>query len=132
MSKSYGNTIRLTDEPDTLKQIVRNMVTDPARVRRQDPGNPDICPVGDYHDVFSDEKRVSEVDHGCRTAGIGCIECKGWLFDSLQQRMKPIHERRKELEKRPDYVNDVLADGSKKARSVASQTMVEVREAMKI
>jgi tryptophanyl-tRNA synthetase len=132
MSKSYGNTIRLTEEPDVLKTIIRNMVTDPARVRRQDPGNPDICPVGDYHDVFSDEKRIAEVDHGCRTAGIGCIECKGWLFESIQRRLEPIYARRKELEARPDYVRDVLAEGARKAKAVASETMSEVREAMKI
>jgi tryptophanyl-tRNA synthetase len=132
MSKSYGNAIRLNEEPATLRQIIRNMVTDPARVRRQDPGNPDICPVGDYHDVFSDKERVAEVDHGCRTAGIGCIDCKGWLFDSLQKRLQPVYERRREIEKRPQDVADVLAEGAGKARVVAGQTMAEVREAMKI
>ena len=85
MSKSYGNAIALTEKPEIVKQTLKTMVTDPARVRRQDPGNPDVCPVGDYHKVFSDEKRIAQVDQGCRSAGIGCIECKMWLFESLQK-----------------------------------------------
>ncbi len=109
MSKSYGNTITLTEKPAVMKEIVRNMVTDPARVRRQDPGNPDICPVGDYHDVFSSPKRVMEVDQGCRTAGIGCVECKMWLFESLQKKLGPFYERRQQLEGREDDVMDIMA-----------------------
>jgi len=132
MSKSYGNTITLTEKPAVMKEIVRNMVTDPARVRRQDPGNPDICPVGDYHDVFSNPKRVIEVDQGCRTAGIGCVECKMWLFESLQKKLGPFYERRQQLEGREDDVMDILNEGSKKAKEVAGQTMAQVREAMKI
>jgi tryptophanyl-tRNA synthetase len=132
MSKSYGNTIALNEKPDAMKEIVRNMMTDPARARRTDPGNPDICPVGDYHDVFSDKKRVAEVDHGCRTAGIGCIQCKMWLFESLQQRLGPISERRQQLESHPDDVMDILNEGSKKANATAGETMVEVRKALKI
>src|SRR5437899_6064624 len=108
------------------------MVTDPARVRRTDPGKPDICPVGDYHDVFSDKIRVAEVDQGCRTAGIGCVECKMWLFDSLQKRLGPLYERRRPLEAHPGDVRDILSQGSKKAKIAAGQTMSEVREAMKI
>jgi tryptophanyl-tRNA synthetase len=132
MSKSYGNTISLSERPEVMKAIVRNMVTDPARIRRTDPGNPDICPVGDYHDVFSEKSRVAEVDHGCRTAGIGCVECKMWLFESLQKRLGPFYERRRELESHPDDVMDILNEGSKKARTVASETMAEVRKAIKI
>ena len=132
MSKSYGNTITLTEKPAVMKEIVRNMVTDPARVRRQDPGNPDICPVGDYHDVFSRPKRVMEVDQGCRTAGIGCVECKMWLFESLQKKLGPFYERRQQLEGREDDVMDILNEGSKKAKEVAGQTMAQVREAMRI
>jgi tryptophanyl-tRNA synthetase len=132
MSKSYRNTIALTEKPEVMKDIVRNMVTDPARVRRTDPGNPDICPVGDYHDVFSDKNRVAQVDHGCRTAGIGCVECKMWLFDSLQKRLAPIYERRQDLESHPGDVMDVFNEGSKKAKAVAAETMTEVRKAMKI
>ena len=132
MSKSYANTITLTERPAVMKEIVRNMVTDPARVRRQDPGNPDICPVGDYHDVFSSPKRVMEVDQGCRTAGIGCVECKMWLFESLQKKLGPFYERRQQLEGREDDVMDILNEGSKKAKEVAGQTMAQVREAMRI
>ncbi len=132
MSKSYGNTIALSENPDKLKEIVRNMVTDPARVRRQDPGNPDICPVGDYHDVFSDPKRVAEVDQGCRSAGIGCVQCKSWLFESLQQKLGPIYERRTDLEAHRDQVVDILNEGSRKAKIVAGETIAGVREAMKI
>jgi tryptophanyl-tRNA synthetase len=132
MSKSYGNTIALSQKPDEMREIVRNMLTDPARIRRQDPGNPDICPVGDYHDVFSDEKRVAEVDQGCRTAGIGCIDCKKWLFDSLQRTLGPVYERRRELEARKDDVVDILNDGAARAKAVAGETMHQVREAIKI
>ncbi len=132
MSKSYNNTIALSEKPAVMKEIVRNMVTDPARIRRQDPGNPDICPVGDYHDVFSDKNKVAQVDQGCRTAGIGCVECKMWLFESLQQRLGPIYERRQEWESHPGDVKDILEAGSKKAKVVAGDTMVEVRNAMKI
>jgi tryptophanyl-tRNA synthetase len=132
MSKSYGNTIALSEKPETMKEIVRNMMTDPARQRRTDPGNPDICPVGDYHDVFSDKNRVAEVDQGCRSAGIGCIQCKTWLFESLQKRLGPIYERRRELEAHPDNVMDILNEGAKKAKTVAGETMAEVRKAMKI
>jgi len=132
MSKSYGNTITLNEKPEVLKEIVRNMVTDPARVRRTDPGNPDICPVGDYHDVFSEKDKVAEVDHGCRTAGIGCVQCKMWLFDSLMKRLGPVQEKRRELESHPQDVLDILNDGSRKAKAAASETMDEVRKAMKI
>src|SRR5438093_4128952 len=113
-------------------EIVRNMVTDPARGRRTDPGNPDSCPVGDYHDVFSDKNRVAEVDQGCRTAGIGCVQCKMWLFDSLQRRLGSLYERRQQLESRPNDVMDILNEGSKRAKQVARETMVEVRRAIKI
>jgi len=132
MSKSYGNTITLNEKPEVLKEIVRNMVTDPARVRRTDPGNPDICPVGDYHDVFSEKDKVAEVDHGCRTAGIGCVQCKMWLFDSLMKRLGPVQEKRRELESHPQDVLDILNDGSRKAKAAAIETMDEVRKAMKI
>ena len=132
LHKRYGNTIALNEKPDAMKETVRNMMTDPARARRTDPGNPDICPVGDYHDVFSDKNKVAEVDHGCRTAGIGCIQCKMWLFESLQQRLGPIYERRQQLESHPDDVMDILNEGSKKANATAGETMTEVRKAMKI
>src|SRR6185295_12424995 len=132
MSKSYGNAIALTEKPEVVKQTLKTMVTDPARVRRQDPGNPDVCPVGDYHKVFSDEKRIAQVDQGCRSAGIGCIECKMWLFESIQKKVGPIYQRRQELETKKDDVAGILEDGARKAQAAAGETMVLVRDAMKI
>ena len=132
MSKSYNNSIALSDRPEKIKETMRTMVTDPARVRRQDKGNPDVCPVGDYHKVFSDKETLSWVDQGCRTAGIGCIECKMRLFDNLQKRLEPLTARRQELEKHPDEVRDILNDGAKRAQAVAAETMAEVRKAVKI
>src|SRR5262245_14454470 len=132
MSKSYNNSIALSDKPEKIKETIRTMVTDPARIRRQDPGNPDVCPVGDYHKVFSDKETLSWVDQGCRSAGIGCIECKMRLFDNLQKRLAPLTARRQELEKHPDDVRDVLKEGATKARAIAEETMTEVRKAVKI
>ena len=132
MSKSYNNAIALSDRPETIRQTVKTMVTDPARVRRQDPGNPDVCPVGDYHKVFSDQETLAWVDQGCRTAGIGCIECKMKLFDNLQQRLEPLTARRRELEQHPGDVHDILNDGARRAKDVAAETMAEVRRAVKI
>lgn len=130
MSKSYGNTIMLTDPEPVVRQKLKTMVTDPARVRRTDPGDPDLCPVGDLHKIFSDRATVSKVDEGCRTAGIGCIECKGWAADSLVQILNPMQERRRKYETNPRLAWDILEAGSAKARKVASSTMDEVREAM--
>lgn len=132
MSKSYGNTILLTDPEPVVRQKLKTMVTDPARVRRSDPGNPDVCPVGDLHKIFSDRETNAEVDAGCRSAGIGCIECKGWAADSLVQILKPMQERRKKYEDNPRLAWDILEAGSERARRVASATMNEVREAMKM
>ncbi|GAC1431479.1 MAG: tryptophan--tRNA ligase [Terriglobales bacterium] len=130
MSKSYGNTIMLTDPEPVVRQKLKTMVTDPARVRRTDPGNPDVCPVGDLHKIFSDRTTVTKVDQGCRSAGIGCIECKSWAADSLVQILNPMQERRKKYETNPQLAWDILEAGSAKARKVASSTMDEVREAM--
>jgi tryptophanyl-tRNA synthetase len=132
MSKSYGNTILLTDPEPVVRQKLKTMVTDPARVRRTDPGNPDVCPVGDLHKIFSDHETIAKVDVGCRSAGIGCIECKGWAADSLVQILKPMQERRKKYEENPRLAWDILEAGSERARKVASGTMNEVREAMKM
>jgi tryptophanyl-tRNA synthetase len=107
-------------------------VTDPARVRRTDPGNPDVCPVGDLHKIFSDRETNAKVDTGCRSAGIGCIECKSWAADSLVQILRPMQERRKKYEDNPRLAWDILETGSDRARKVASTTMNEVREAMKM
>jgi tryptophanyl-tRNA synthetase len=132
MSKSYGNAIYLKDDPDTVRQKLRPMLTDPARKRRSDPGNPDVCPVYDLHRIFTPEGDRQSVAHGCRTAGIGCLDCKAKLAEHMLEKLKDIHARRPEFEKRPDLVWDVLLDGSRRAREVAEATMEEVRSAMKI
>jgi tryptophanyl-tRNA synthetase len=130
MSKSYGNTIELSDPEPVVRQKLKTMVTDPARVRRKDPGDPDKCPVGDLHKVFSSAETLAKVYDGCRSAGIGCIECKGWAADALVQILNPIQERRARFT--PGEVEDILKDGSDRARNRAEQTMVEVRAAMKL
>ena len=132
MSKSYGNTIMLTDPEQTVRQKLKTMVTDPARVRRSDPGNPDVCPVGDLHKIFSSAETMEKVNTGCRSAGIGCIECKGWAADALVQILNPMQERRKQYESNPRLAWDILEAGSAKAREVADATMREVRGAMKM
>jgi len=106
------------------------MVTDPARVRRTDPGNPDVCPVGDLHKIFSDTETMAKVNQGCRSAGIGCIECKGWAADSLVSILNPMQARRKKYEDNPRLAWDILEAGTARARKVANATMDEVREAM--
>jgi tryptophanyl-tRNA synthetase len=130
MSKSYGNTIMLTDPELVVRQKLKTMVTDPARVRRTDPGNPDLCPVGDLHKIFSSAETMAKVNAGCRSAGIGCIECKGWAADALVQILNPMQERRKKYEENPRLAWDILETGSAKARDVASATMGQVRASM--
>jgi tryptophanyl-tRNA synthetase len=130
MSKSYGNTILLTDPEPVVRQKLKTMVTDPARVRRSDPGNPDICPVGDLHKIFSDRATMEKVNIGCRSAGIGCIECKSWAADALVQLLVPMQERRKKFEENPRLAWDILEAGTEQARKAAGETMADVREAM--
>jgi tryptophanyl-tRNA synthetase len=130
MSKSYGNTIMLTDLEPVVRKKMKTMVTDPARVRRTDPGNPDVCPVGDLHKIFSDRTTILKVDEGCRSAGIGCIECKGWAADALVSILNPMQERRKKYEDNPRLAWDILEAGSSRASKVAGATMDEVRDAM--
>ena len=130
MSKSYGNTILLTDPEPVVRQKLKPMVTDPARVRRTDPGNPDVCPVGDLHKVFSDRATIAKVDVGCRSAGIGCIECKGWAADAVVSVLNPLQARRKKYEDNPKLAWEVLEAGSAKARRASEATMKEVRDAM--
>jgi tryptophanyl-tRNA synthetase len=132
MSKSYGNAVFLKDPPDVVRQKLKPMVTDPARKRRTDPGNPDICPVFDLHKAFSPKESQEWAAQGCRTAGIGCLDCKGRLTDHLLQRLEGIHARRPEFAARPDTVWDILQAGSHRAREVARATMEQVRSAMKI
>ncbi len=130
MSKSYGNTILISDSEPVMRQKLKTMVTDPARVRRSDPGDPDKCPVGDLHKVFSTPETMAKVYEGCRSAGIGCIECKGWAADALVQVLNPIQERRASLTE--GRVKEILAEGSRRAEARAEQTMIEVRAAMQM
>ena len=130
MSKSYGNTILLTDPEPVVRQKLKTMVTDPARVRRSDPGNPDVCPVGDLHKIFSSKETMAKVYEGCRSAGIGCIECKSWAADALVQLLSPMQERRKKFEDNPRLAWDILEAGSERARTAAAETMNDVRQAM--
>jgi tryptophanyl-tRNA synthetase len=130
MSKSYGNAILLTDPEPVIRQKLKTMVTDPARVRRSDPGNPDVCPVGDLHKIFSDRATMDKVNAGCRSAGIGCIECKSWAADALVQLLNPMRERRKKFEENPRLAWDILEAGSERARQVAAVTMKDVRASM--
>jgi tryptophanyl-tRNA synthetase len=130
MSKSYGNTIQMTDPEPVVRQKLKTMVTDPARVRRTDPGDPDKCPVGDLHKVFSTPETLANVYEGCRSAGIGCIQCKGWAADALVQVLAPIQERRASFTQ--EQVKQILKDGSDRAEDRAEQTMVEVRAAMRL
>jgi tryptophanyl-tRNA synthetase len=130
MSKSYGNTILMSDAEPVVRQKLKTMVTDPARIRRTDPGDPDICPVGDLHKVFSTPETLAKVYDGCRSAGIGCIECKSWAADALVQVLQPIQERRAGFSKA--QVAEILEDGSNRARRRAEETMQQVRTAMRL
>ena len=129
MSKSYGNAVLLSDPEPVVRQKLKTMVTDPARVRRTDPGNPDVCPVGDLHKIFSDKETLDWVNAGCRTAGIGCIECKGRAADHIWNVLAPMQDRRRPYEENPEMVWDILEAGSDKARSVAEHTMELARQA---
>jgi tryptophanyl-tRNA synthetase len=130
MSKSYGNTIMLADPEPVVRQKLKTMVTDPARVRRSDPGNPDVCPVGDLHKIFSSKETMAKVNEGCRSAGIGCIECKSWAADALVQLLNPMQERRRKFEENPRLAWDILEAGSERARKTAGETMDQVRASM--
>jgi tryptophanyl-tRNA synthetase len=126
MSKSYGNTILMTDPEPVIRQKLKTMVTDPARVRRTDPGNPEVCPVFDLHKVFSKAEVQAEAAEGCRTAGIGCIQCKGWVADAVVAELKPIQERRRYFEEHPAEVDAILSDGARRANARAAVTMEQV------
>ena len=132
MSKSYGNTIALRDDPEEVERSLRTMPTDPQRVRRNDPGDPDKCPVWQLHQVYADEETRSWVRDGCRSAGIGCLECKQPVIDAVLHELRPIQERARELERQPDMVRNLINDGCEAARDVARETMEEVRHAMSL
>lgn len=133
MSKSYGNSINISDGLPDIWQKMRTMTTDPARERRSDPGDPDKCPVWDLHRVFNpDEAQKAEIDSGCRTAGIGCVDCKKMLFAHVEAYLKPIQERRCHYEGRPELLEEVLRQGAAKARRVAAETIAAVKEGMRL
>jgi tryptophanyl-tRNA synthetase len=130
MSKSYGNAIMLREPPDSVTQKIRTMQTDPARVRRSDPGNPEKCPVWNLHQVYSDKNTKEWVWTGCTTAGIGCLECKQPVIDAINAELKPIRERAAQYEDDPTIVRNIIQDGCEKASDIASDTMRDVRDAM--
>ena len=130
MSKSYGNAIELRDDPETVARKIRTMPTDPARVKRSDPGNPDVCPVWQLHLVYSDQQRKDWVRQGCTTAGIGCLECKQPIIDAVQAELAPMRERAQTYLDDPTLVKNIIADGCDRARKLAGETMRDVREAM--
>ena len=132
MSKSYGNTIALRDKPDDITHKLRTMPTDPARVRRNDPGDPDKCPVWQFHLVYSDNDTQGWVQEGCRNAGIGCVECKQPIIDCVLKELKPIQERAKEYENDLTTVRSIVDEGNEAAREVARDTLDDVRKAMGI
>ena len=130
MSKSYGNTITLREDEASVTHKVRRMPTDPARVRRTDPGNPEKCPVWQLHQVYSDEACKAWVQQGCRSAGIGCLECKQPVIDGILKEQAPMRERAQRYLDDPKLVRDIIADGNGKARALAQETMRDVRESM--
>ncbi|MEX0830327.1 MAG: tryptophan--tRNA ligase [Nitrospirales bacterium] len=132
MSKSYHNTINLSDTEPTVRQKLKTMVTDPARVRRTDKGNPDLCPVYDFHKIFSTDSTIKQIDIDCRTAAIGCIDCKKQVGDAMVARFSPMWEKRAGVTAHPKQMQEVVEEGRKRASVVASETMREVKDAMKI
>jgi tryptophanyl-tRNA synthetase len=130
MSKSYNNTIALREEPDSVAKKIRTMPTDPARVRRTDPGTPGKCPVWQLHEVYSGDDAKAWVQQGCTSAGIGCLECKQPVIDAMLRELAPIQERARAFTEQPDTVRNIIADGCDKARDLARETMRDVRESM--
>jgi tryptophanyl-tRNA synthetase len=130
MSKSYGNTIALRDEPEVVARKIKTMPTDPARVKRSDPGTPEKCPVWALHLVYSDEEKKKWAHQGCTTAGIGCLECKQPVIEAIQAELAPMRERAQVYLDDPTLVKNIVADGCDKAKKLAEETMREVREAM--
>jgi tryptophanyl-tRNA synthetase len=130
MSKSYDNAIYISDTPENIEQKIRTMVTDPARIKRTDAGNPELSPVYQLHKIFSSKEEQEEVAKGCRTAGIGCIECKKILIKNVFRVMEPIWTKRNELISNPGVLNEIVDRGTEKAKKIAGETMRLVREAM--
>lgn len=131
MSKSYGNTIALSDDPETVRKKVMSMITDPARIRKDDPGHPDVCAVCAFHKVFS-EADVPEIECNCRGGKIGCVQCKKNLAARVGEYLTPIYEKRQDILKKPEMIREIIENGNNNARKAAAKTMEEVRAAMKI
>ncbi len=132
MSKSYNNAIYLSDSPEDIKGKVSTMITDPNRARRKDPGNPEICNVFEFHKLYSPDTVIEEINSQCRSAGIGCVDCKKIMTKYLTEALAPIRDRRKHYEARPEMVIEIIDSGNQKARNVARQTMKEVRSMLHI
>jgi len=132
MSKSYGNAVYLSDPDEEIRNKLRNAVTDPQRQRRKDPGRPEVCNIFAYHKLYTAEGRRQEIDAACRSAAIGCVDCKAELIKNFFEFFGPLRERRRRLEAEPHLVKEVLAAGAERARAEAEQTMILVREAMKL
>jgi len=130
MSKSYGNTIALRDSAEDIDKKIRTMPTDPARVRRTDPGNPEKCPVWDFHKVYSEETTRTQLAQGCREASIGCLDCKQYVINAIQAELTPMREKAAEYEQSPGLVRTIIQEGNEAARIVARETLQEVRQAM--
>jgi tryptophanyl-tRNA synthetase len=132
MSKSYGNTIGLREDPDSVARKLKAMTTDPARARRNDPGDPAKCPVFDLHKIYSDDATREWAANGCRTAGIGCLDCKKPLIEKVVAEISGIRERAKDYQDNPELVSNIVAEGAEKARDAARETLDEVRRAMNL
>ncbi len=132
MSKSYGNAIYLTDSPKEIKAKVMQMVTDPQRARRSDPGNPDVCNVFEFHKLFTESALTAKIEKECRGAEIGCVECKQIMATHLIEALEPIHERQAYFMDHPEIVNEIMMEGSRRARAIAKETMHQVKAALKI
>lgn len=130
MSKSYGNTITLREEPESVEKKIRTMPTDPARVRRNDPGDPDNCPVWEFHKIYSNEEVQNWVKEGCTSAGIGCLECKQPVIECVIKEQKVFRDNAQEYIENPELVKNIVNEGSEHARDVARETMEDVRQAM--
>jgi tryptophanyl-tRNA synthetase len=132
MSKSYQNAIYIAENEDAIMNTVSGMVTDPGRARKSDPGNPDICNVFEFHKLYSDKDTVSQIEHDCRAADIGCVDCKKIMAKNLSKALLPIREKRAHYESNPDLVSDIILEGNARAGKVARETMGQVRSAMNI
>jgi len=132
MSKSYGNALYLTDTKEEIYNKVSQMITDPQRAKKTDPGNPDVCNVFSFHEIYTPEERVQQIDKNCRSASIGCVDCKKIMAVNLDKSLEPMREKRKELESDIDRVRDIIERGNAKARLIAQKTMEEVKEAVRI